>query len=315
MIIDCHCHVYPKLSSFMPKPLDFIPLRATEDKLQELKPFYRKYASPYLKLLHRGQVESRKLPENYLASADRCLTLLSTANMLIDNNIEDLFEHIKLNNIDYTVLIAHPPYIPNEFVLQLSRQYPNFIPFVKIPYDSEIAAEKLEHYIKMGAKGLKIHAASDGGEVMNEQYLELLAVADQHKLPVIIHTGCLHLQPLYKDPQMGHAENFQTWFQDFPNIRFILAHMNYHFPDMAFDIIKNFDNVYTDTSWQPTETIAKAVNILGDDKIFFGTDWPLVGNNINICLERIYQARDEKLITKESADKIIGLNARHFFGL
>lgn len=326
MIIDAHCHVYPKLSDFIkegletfPLPLDADiinkPISFIESKIQMLKPKYRHYANEYLSLIHRLQTESRNLPENLLPLSDASIGLLGAGNTLFDSNVEDLFEHIETNKIDYSVIIAHPPYIPNHFVLHLANNHKNIIPFVNIPYDKAGAPQLLEHYISLGAKGLKIHAASDGGEVMSEHYLSLLEVANTHNLPVIIHTGCIHIKPVYKDPQMGHAEKFQTWFEKYPNIKFVLAHMNYHFPETAVELMQEHSNLYTDTSWQPKEVIAQTINKIGADRIMFGTDWPIIGNNINVCLERIYELEKEGLITSEESEKVLGENAKLFFKL
>ena len=326
MIIDTHCHVYPKLSDFIKEGLESFPLPVEadiinrpisfiEENIQKLKPKYRHYANEYLSLVHRLQTESRNLPENFLPLTDASIGLLGAGNTLFDSNVDDLFSHINENKIDHSVIIAHPPYIPNHFVIQLANNHKNIIPFVNIPYNKAGAAELFEHYIDLGAKGLKIHAASDGGEVMSDHYLSLLEIANKHSLPVIIHTGCIHIKPVYKEPEMGHAEKFQVWFQDFPNIKFVLAHMNYHFPETVIELMKEHANLYTDTSWQPKEVIANTVKEVGADRIMFGTDWPIIGNNISVCLERIIQARDEKLISEEDAEKILGLNAKSFFGL
>ena len=324
MIIDSHCHVYPSLSYLVQEGLESFPLplnteklthplKIFENKIQEFKPLYRSLGRNYLKYLHKLQVQSRDIPERFIPLSDVGVGLLGASNTLIDNNVSDLFEHIDENKIDYTVIIAHPPFIPNRFAIHLGNNYKNIIPFVNIPYGTAGADLLLEHYIEIGAKGLKIHAASDGGEVMSDHYLSMLKVADKHSLPVIIHTGCIHLKPLYKDPEMGHAEKFQAWFADFPNVKFILAHMNYHYPDIIVELMEQYPNLYTDTSWQPTEVIIDAINKIGDDRIMFGSDWPLVGDNINICLNRVLEAYNKGAISEQTKNKVLGLNAQKLF--
>lgn len=326
MIIDTHCHVYPKLSELTTQTIEHLnfPLPAKEltqsvtyleNIIQKVKPYYKNIASPYLKQIHDWQVHSRNLPNIALPIADKLIGLLGSANTLIENNIEDLLIQTENLNINYTVLIAHPPFIPNEFILNLANNHKQFIPFVNIPYELEGGADLLEKYIHLGAKGIKIHAASDGGETTNPHYLNLLEVANKHQLPVIIHTGCIHIQPLYKIPHMGHAEHFQTWIQDFPKINFILAHMNYHYPEQVLDIMNNYENVYTDTSWQPKSIILKAVNQVGHERIMFGTDWPLIGDNISIALDRIRKCHSEGKLNAIQSEAILGRNASRLFSL
>lgn len=326
MIIDAHCHVYPKLSEYIDEGLDSLPLpiekelislpiSKAEEYIQKLKPKYREVIQKYLGVVHKLQTDSRQLPEKMIPVSDASIGLLGAANTLFDSNTDDLFAHMKQNKIDHTVLIAHPPYIPNRFIIQLANNNKCFIPFVNIPYNNAGADLLLEHYIELGAKGLKIHAAADGGEVMSDHYLSLLEVANKHKLPVIIHTGCIHIKPVYKDPEMGHAEKFQAWFQDFPETQFTLAHMNYHYPENCIELMQSFSNLHTDTSWQPKESIAQAVAALGSERIMFGSDWPIIGNNISICLKRIYDLHSEDKISKEQRDQILGLNAAKLFDL
>lgn len=217
------------------------------------------------------------------------------------------------NLINYSVIIAHPPYIPNEFVLKLASQNKSIIPVVNIPYGHENPVELLKKYIDMGAKGLKIHAAADGGESLSDHYKLILEVANEKSLPVIIHTGCIHIEPLYKDPQMGHAEHFEQWFDLYPKSNFILAHMNYHHPKVAIELCSRFKNVYLETSWQPKAQIVEAIKTVGAKKIMFGSDWPIMGNNISHALTQIETAYEEKLISKPQKDLVLGQNAFNIF--
>lgn len=326
MIIDSHCHVYPKLSDYAQETLGNIPipikaelfntpLTKLEGFIQTLKPQYRKLVKSYLQLVHRLQTTSRNLPENLIALSDTSIGILGAGNTLLDNNTDDLFEHMDQNNIDYSVLIAHPPYIPNDFILHLANRDSRIIPFVNIPYEKAGGDQLLEHYISLGARGLKIHAAADGGEIMSDHYLSLLEVAHKHKLPVIIHTGCIHIKPVYKDPEMGHADRFQQWFQSYPETIFILAHMNYHYPEVTIEMMQNFSNLYTDTSWQPRDVIVRAVHKLGAERIMFGSDWPIVGQNISIGLGRLQSAFQAGELSQQQLELIQGKNAAKLFGL
>jgi hypothetical protein len=167
----------------------------------------------------------------------------------------------------------------------------------------------LKNFAKKGARALKIHTAADGEGVDSERYHELLATATELGLFVILHTGCLHSNLVFKKPELSRAELFAPWFTEYPDLTFILAHMNFHEPQVAMDLVIEHANVHVDTSWQPAETIGEAVRRVGSDRVLFGSDWPLLGNNISVGLERIEDCVETGLITREDARKILGENA------
>jgi predicted TIM-barrel fold metal-dependent hydrolase len=308
MIIDSHCHVYPSFKRFITGKdnLKFQPIN-------KIKKLYKKVMIPYLAVLHKAQESARLVPEKHLPLCDKLIASFGAINTLVDSSVSDLFTHMDDNSINQTIIIAHPPYIPNKFVIELANHNKKIIPIVNLPYNSPTAETDFINYLKLGAKGLKIHAAADGGETESAHYSKLLQIANEHKLPVIIHTGCIHVGPLYKDPTMGHAEHFDVWFDRYPNCKFILAHMNYHHPDIAIQLCKQYPNVFLETSWQPKNKIINAIKEVGAEKVLFGSDWPIMGNNIKHSLDHLYSAFDEGLIAKDQLDLILGINAYNIF--
>lgn len=323
IIIDSHTHVYPPLSKNLEDalknaPFDIKNLIHLFEKIESnafiLKKIIRPKVLGKLKYVHDLAHQTRKLPAKYIDYSDRMQSLLWSIGLILEGKISDLEDQMNNNGVNYSIVIAHPPIISNEYILQLANNFSRIIPIVNVS-PCKSSKEVLEHYIRLGAKGLKIHAASDGLDAFDQHYINLLEVANKNRLPVIVHTGCLNISPVYKDPNMGHAEHFESWFKNYPNVKFILAHMNIHFPQVAIDLCKEYKNVYTDTSWQPKEAILKAVKELGANKIMFGTDWPIIGNNIENGLNIINKLLSEKLITTQQANRIKGLNAAKIFGI
>jgi predicted TIM-barrel fold metal-dependent hydrolase len=123
----------------------------------------------------------------------------------------------------------------------------------------------------------------------------------------------MHL--FYKDPQQGSAERFSKWYENYPKTRFILAHMNFHDPGLSFDLCEEFENLSVDTSWQPTEVIGEAVRRVGAERVLFGSDWPLIGNNMSVGRQRIQECIDIGLLNQQQARLILGENANQLLGL
>lgn len=289
MIIDTHTHIYPTLDEAL--KLAGVDVEIPNIKLlKKLAKITQGPQSKVNKLLQSASPLLRALPKELLPYADKIHAALSMGTTIANSSTKDLLESMDRNGVEKALVIAHPPLIPNDFVLETCAKNERLYPVVNIPTKARAPQELLFKYLDQGAVALKIHAAADGLESSSKHYQALLEVANERELPVIIHTGCIHIKPFYKEPEMGHAHKFVEWFDRYPKINFILAHMNYHHPLKAIEYCERFANVYCDCSWQPAEVISKAVERI-PKKIMFGTDWPLVGSNQEVMLERVRAAK------------------------
>jgi predicted TIM-barrel fold metal-dependent hydrolase len=110
-------------------------------------------------------------------------------------------------------------------------------------------------------------------------------------------------------PSKARLENFAQWFSGFRGIRFILAHLNFHEPEVAMALAEEHDNVSVGTSWQPSEAIGEAVRRLGAERVFFGSDWPIVGHNMEVGVARVRDCVTTGTLTEDEAALILGDNA------
>lgn len=259
--------------------------------------------------MHKAQTLMRHLPDPIRAGLDQVAGLAPLPGLFLTSTASDLLETLEDNEVDQALVIAHPPFASNEFVLEECAKDERLIAVVNIPKDTAKPSLKLKSFVKQGARVLKIHPASDGDGPECARYLTLLKTATELDIPVIIHTGCIHSNLIYKNPDSGRAELFAPWFKKFPALKFVLAHMNFHEPDVALDLAMEYPNLYVDTSWQPTETIGEAVRRIGSERILFGSDWPLLGENISIGIQRIRDCVETELINQEDARRILGANA------
>lgn len=320
-VIDFHAHVFPDAVGTIAKRIGVGPLApyVSEDSIQFLKKQARFWLKPITHTLHQAQTVLRHFPETTRRSVDELSGLAPLANLLIESTPKDLIDAMDANRVDRAVIIAQPPYSPNEFVLKLLKDFPErFIVAVNLSRSEKTTPKKsadgLKKYAKNGAKILKIHASADGEKIESERYEALLETAAELNLPVIIHTGCIHSSLLYRSPKNGQAENYIPWFKKYTKTKFVLAHMNYHDPDVAMDLAEQFENIYLDTSWQPSEIIGEAVRRIGAERIVFASDWPIVGDNMEVGISRIQDAVDTGILKDSEAEKILGLNALALLG-
>ena len=298
-IVDFHTHTFPER----------IKLGPVDRRLEKVRKKARAWMRPFSNSLHHSQPLLRLLPEFIRRPFDEVASLAPLANLLIESSPKDLHEAMTSAGVDRVLLIAHPPFLTNEQLMEICAEYPRFIPAVNIPPGTKRPGQVLKNLVQHGAKVLKIHPSADGEGPESPRYRALLKTAADLNLPVVLHTGCIHSHVLYKDPDLGNAERFAPWFKTYRTLPFVLAHMNYHAPRVALELAEENPNVHVDTSWQPSEIIGEAVRRIGSKRVLFGTDWPLVGNNIEIGIKRIRDCMDGGTVTEKDAEYILGKNA------
>lgn len=301
MKVDFHTHILPPV-------LKQIALQSARRKMRE-------WMRPVSSGMHKVQTLLRHLPDPARKRLDQVSSLAPLPGLLFESTAQDLVEAMSEANLDFAVVIAHPPYSNNDFILETCQQNPKLIPAVNIPSGTARPGQKLRKLRDKGAKILKIHPAADGEGADSPRYRALLKSAADLGMPVILHTGCIHSNVLYKDPMQGQVQRFSNWFKDYPSISFVLAHMNYHEPQIALDLLEEFSNLYVDTSWQPAEMIAEASRRVGADRVLFGTDWPIVGQNIAVGIQRIEDCVQSGILEANDAQLILGKNAARLMGL
>lgn len=307
-VVDSHAHIFPpSLEKYLSDK--------RRKALSDLRKRARSWMRPLASSMHKTQPMMRHLPESARKKIDSLSGIAPLANLLFESTANDLRDAMKKAGVDFALTIAHPTMIPNELVLEASQETPNLVPVVFIPRGTRNPGKSLRQLHTQGARALKIHPAADGDGPKTPRYHALLRKASELGLPVILHTGCIHSHVLYKDPEMGRAELFAPWFKEFPETRFILAHMNFHDPQMALDLALEHPNLYVDTSWQPAEMIGEAARRIGAERVLFGTDWPFVGDNLRVGLKRVRECVSMGMISEAQSEKILGTNAMKLFGI
>lgn len=315
LIVDSHAHVFPQsVTKLLHTATSGFLKEKHQERFSIVRQIGRSLIEPFTQSLHSAQTFLRILPAPLRRWVDEIGSLATLPGFLFESDVSDLKQAMESSGVKYALIIAHPPIATNDFILDLAREDSGLIPVVNVT-DPALKTQHIETFVKKGAKAFKLHLPAYG-QSANAKYLKkVLEVAASTQLPVILHTGCFHMKLFYKNPELGEVDQFKDWFERFPNISFILAHMNYHQPQKAMELAENYPQLYLDTSWQPTETIAEAVRRVGSERILFGSDWPLVGRNIEIGIRRIEDALVSGLIRQEDYDRILGHNALKLFKL
>ena len=134
--------------------------------------------------------------------------------------IEKLLTWLRTSSLDAMVILAQEQvygddgtlmdrygtaYVPNEYVLQLARQHPEFLPAVSIHPARRDALEELERCIAGGAVMMKCLPNCQNIDCMNPKFKKFWERMAEAGIPLLAHTGGEHtlqiVRPEYADPR------------------------------------------------------------------------------------------------------------------
>ena len=133
--------------------------------------------------------------------------------------------------------------------------------------------------------------------------------------PVMIHTN----EPIghsYPGKTPNTLAQIYQLIQTFPQNKIILAHWGgglFFFSRLKKDVKAGLRNVYFDTAASPylydTDVYRLAIDLVGEEKILFGSDFPLLPP------ARYFDEMKTAGLSDEEMRKICGLNAAQLFNL
>jgi len=186
-------------------------------------------------------------------------------------------------------------------------KYPDrLMAYVRLdPWYGSKAIEWMEKAInEYGFKGVKLHPVHYTLHPFQNSTINILKKAVDLEVPVLFHCS---------DEAMSLPLQISLAAEKVPDATIILAHMGGFFHNRdAINVAKRFPNVYVDTCEIPyPSVIRQAVEILGAEKVLFGTDSP--GDVALLEIEKVKMANlkpeDEEKIFWKNISKILKLNS------
>jgi predicted TIM-barrel fold metal-dependent hydrolase len=249
---------------------------------------------------------------------DPCFSLLYSQPKAKMATAEEVVASMDEVGIDLSVVlnagwVSHELCVDtNDYILDSISRYPTrLVGFCAIqPKAGDAAIAELERCAKAGARGIgELRSDTQGFDLTDETTMKpLVDAALKHDLIFLTHSS----EPVghqYFGKGSITPDILYSFVLDFPDLKIVCAHWGGGLPFYALmpEVGKAFTNVFFDTAatvflYQP-QIFKQVSDIVGSNKILFGTDYPLVSQN------RIIAQIKSVELAEADVSKILGGNA------
>ena len=200
----------------------------------------------------------------------------------------------------------------NDYIMEATAKYPKrLIGFGCLDPFSDEAAKETGRCLEQGLSGIGELAFYQSG-IDNEALDKLepiMEICRGKNVPVLIHTN----EPvghMYPGKTPNTLAQIYRLVARFPDNKIVLAHWGggiFFFNLLKKEFKEAFNKVYFDTAASPflydPEIYRIAVNIVGADKILFGSDFPLLPP------KRYFKELEKEDLSRDEIESICGKNA------
>lgn len=261
---------------------------------------------------------------NNLIREDHCFKALYADPKARLATAEDMVESMDREGIDVSVITNMGWSLPdlcresNDYIMDAVSRYPDrLVGFGIVHPEWEDAPAEVERCARGGLRGIgelmpHIQNFNLGDKSLMES---VIAAATENDLIILTHSS----EPVgHVYPGKGNVlpEVLYRFITNFPDQRIVCAHWGGGLPFYALmpEVGRALENVFFDTAASPFlynyQIFASVAEIIGVEKILFGSDFPL------ITQKRIITGLDEKTsLSPEDRDLILGENAKRLLGL
>ena len=216
-------------------------------------------------------------------------------------------------------------WVEDQYVADYVSAHPDsLIGFLSVdPTQKDWEKELYVGHQELGLKGIKLLPMYAGFMPDDSMLDPLWSYADQHALPVLLHTGTTFVSQAllaYTLPR-----NLDPVAIRYPEVKIILAHLSHPYEAECVAVIRKHPNVYADISalhYRPFQ-LYNSLMLVQEygvwDKVLFGTDYPFTTVNETVAglrdlnrmldgtsLPRLNESKIEEVISRKTLS-ILGL--------
>lgn len=234
--------------------------------------------------------------------------------------------------------------ISNHEMAEAQRLYPDRIRFLcSLPWEHpDLAVKELERATKAGAVGVMVLANIAGASLTDPRFAPIWAAIDRKGLPVLVHptappgTPVLDMRAYNLIASVGFMFDtslavarmiFDGFFERYKKLKIIVGHAGATLPYLVGRLDVCFDNMnaarikiskrpsyylkrvwYDAVTYRP-ESLRMCLDVGGEDKVMYGSDYPHNIGSMKGCLKRVNDlpVRLAKKVRSANAEKIFRL--------
>ena len=165
--------------------------------------------------------------------------------------------------------------------------------------------DEVEGLLDAGARGLKLHLSSDEIDLSDPRLEPALAVADERRLPVIVHAG-----PEVDTVRSAALDTCERW----PGLRLVLAHCALSDLGRLHQHVTEVPHLFFDTSWWTPAHLMALFRLVPPGRILAASDLPF-STPVNALMSTGRCALQAGLSREQVASVLGGQAARLVDGL
>jgi len=255
---------------------------------------------------------------------DPCFAILYSDSKAKMATADELVADMDKNGIDISVIVnigwtTHDLCVEtNDYILESIARYPGRLVGICAvqPNSYEAAIDEIERCAKAGVLGVgelrpDIQLFDLGDAVFMAPLVEVMT---KHKLILLSHAS----EPVghtYAGKGTVTPETLYPFITSFPDLTVVCSHWGGGLPFYALmpEVKQAMDNVFFDTAASPLlyspEVYTQVAQLVGGDKILFGTDYPLLSPS------RLLDEINSQNLSAETKTLILSGNARRLLDI
>ncbi|MFC1899712.1 amidohydrolase family protein [Chloroflexota bacterium] len=258
------------------------------------------------------------------AKRDPCFAALYSSEKAGLITVEELIASMDKSGIDISVVVnigwtSHELCVEtNDYILEAVARYPQrLIGFCAVqPLTGDTAISEIKRCAANGIRGI----GEMRPDIQKINFTDKAVIApfikatQEHNLILMVHTS----EPVgHEYPGKGSVtpEVLYPLITGYPELKLVLAHWGGGFPFYTLmpEVKQALKNTYFDTAASPflysPQIYREVINIIGAEKILFGSDYPLMPQN------RLLDEINRVSLTDEERGLILSSNAKRLLEL
>lgn len=205
----------------------------------------------------------------------------------------------------------------NTYLAEVARTHPDRIVWLGIVNPIAAGAcEEIARCVHLGARGFgELNANGQGFSWEHlDEISDALNAISQSGLPLMCHTS----EPMgHKYPGKGNAwpQRVLEAIGAFPELNWVLAHWGGGLP--FYELMPEIKATCARVSYDSAATsflydvsvFRRVIDLVGADKVLFGSDWPVLGQ------AKLIESVRRAGLTQMEHERVLGLNAMRVYGI